>query len=512
MRPLPRLFAFLAVNVALLGAASRALALEPEVTSDTSAQFYDVRSPTGQTIVARRRLTTTLGVGAYDLLGNQASPDRLGKKPLPELTFRARLRYDADYGPGGGSEDPNNNDLLVPGFSRGPVDLMYAYIEGRKFAGGWLGFKLGRQYVVDSLGWWSFDGGLVRVTTPFYFALEGYGGFEVRGGMPLSSPRFEGAGVWRGDRGGYDPSLYPAFQPAQIAPAMGFALESTGFTWLHGRFTYRRVYNTGGSSVSQFTSGLRPPVDYDETRISQERIGYGVDGTLPNVGGARAGFAYDLYMAKMANIFGSIDAFVTPRLTLSLDYDYYSPTYDADSIWNFFAGSPTNDIAARASWDIRDDLAVAGRFNVRVFQTQTSSFHANSSPNINPSADANDYPSSGATFDEGGYLSVTQKQGENVHGLRANGNFGKEGNRMGGDLFVNRVYDGRYLFEGRGSIWHWDDRLRPDRDATSYGFVAAVGYRMAPRSKVLFEYQADVNRLSGVRSRAMIWLTVAVTR
>jgi len=508
----PRLVFLLVASVATVSVATApAFAIEPEVTSDTSAQFYDVRSPTGETIVARRRLTTTLGVSAFDLLGNQES-DRKGREKLPELTFRARLRYDPDYGPGGGVDDPNSFANLVPGFSRGPVDLMYAYIEGRKFAGGWLGFKLGRQYIVDPLGWWSFDGGSVRVTTPFYLALEAYGGLEVRGGMPLSTPRFEQGGVWRGDRSGYDASLYPSFQPSQIAPALGVAAETTGFTWLHGRLSYRRVYNTGESTVSQFGSGLTPPVHYDETRISQERIGYSIDGTLPDVGGARAGFAYDLYMAKMASIFASVDAFVTRRLTVSVDYDYYSPTYDADSIWNFFAGSPMNDIAARANWDITDDLSASARFNLRIFQTQTSSFNENSSPNIHTDADANDYPSSGATFDEGGYLSITQKQGENTHGLRTNGNFGKEGNRVGGDLFVNRVYDARYLFEARASVWHWDDRLREGRDATSYGAVAAVGYRIAPRSKILFEYQADVNRLVGIRNRGMIWLTLAVTK
>ena len=57
------------------------------MTSDTAAQFYDVRSPTGETVVPRRRLTTTLGVSAFDLLGNQAQLDRHGKV-VPELTAK----------------------------------------------------------------------------------------------------------------------------------------------------------------------------------------------------------------------------------------------------------------------------------------------------------------------------------------------------------------------------------------------------------------------------------------
>jgi len=38
-------------------------ALDPELTSDTAAQFYEMRSPSGETVIARRRFMTTLGVG-----------------------------------------------------------------------------------------------------------------------------------------------------------------------------------------------------------------------------------------------------------------------------------------------------------------------------------------------------------------------------------------------------------------------------------------------------------------
>jgi len=220
-----------------------ASALEPEVTSDTAVQFYDMRSPTGETVIARRRLTTTLGVSVYDLYDTPSDPTG------PTLSFRARMRYDADYGGSGAETDPTNRGV-IPGFERGPIDLMYGYVEGRRFLKGWLGFKIGRQYVVDSLGWWSFDGGSVKITTPYYFAAEVYGGLEQRGGMPLSTPRFEREGIWRGDRSGYDPALYPSFQPNDVAPAYGAALESAGFTWLHGRLIYRCVENIGSSNVT----------------------------------------------------------------------------------------------------------------------------------------------------------------------------------------------------------------------------------------------------------------------
>jgi hypothetical protein len=484
----------------------RARALDAEVTSDTAAQFYDVRSPTGETILARRRVMTTLGVSAYDIIDRP-----MGNPAAPELMFRARMRYDADYGASGAEVDKGGFNTLVPGFSRGPVDLMYGYVEGRKFLGGWLGFKLGRQYVTDALGWYSFDGGEVRITTPFYVQLEGYGGLEVRGGMPLSTSRFERDGVWRGDRSGYDPALYPSFQPNAIAPVVGAAIESAGVTWLHGRLTYRRVTNTGDTAISSFASGLTTPAIYGGTRISQERIGYSLDATLAQLGGLKGGLSYDLYLAKFASFYGSLDAFVSKKLTMSLDYDYFQPTFDGDSIWNFFASEPTHDIALRGTYLATEKLSVSAGAHVRLYMLQTKQYTPNASPNIEV-LDQNYYRSSALASDEGGNLAARYKWGDGVLGARGNGNFGNGGDRIGADVYAEKTLETRFLLEARASVWQWYDKLRPDRDAVSLGYVAGVGYRFAPRAQTLFEFEHNMNRLVGQRLRAMLWLTLAVSK
>src|SRR5262245_34068975 len=93
--------------------------VDAEITSDTAAQFYEMRSPTGETVISRRRLMTTLGVSVYNLLDTPETPSG------PSLTFRARMRYDADYGGNAEETAVSSFDRLVPGFSRGPIDLMY---------------------------------------------------------------------------------------------------------------------------------------------------------------------------------------------------------------------------------------------------------------------------------------------------------------------------------------------------------------------------------------------------
>ncbi|MGD0523777.1 MAG: hypothetical protein ABSE49_01465 [Polyangiaceae bacterium] len=506
----PRL-AVVAAAFVLVLAPSTALALDAEVTSDTAAQFYDVRSPTGENVLNRRRLTTTLAVSAYDLLDAPA-----GDPSAPDLSFRARVRYDADYGIPGGATDPTNFGSVVPGLNQGLVDLMYAYVEGRRFMHGVLGFKLGRQYVTDALGWWSFDGGEVSATTPFFVKAEAYGGLEQRGGMPLSTGAFESGGVWRGDRSNYDPSLAPAFQPSNIAPAFGAALESTGVTWIHGRLTYRRVYDTGSSNVTEFASATYAPAVYDGGRISSEKLGYSMDANLATLGGLKAGVVYDFYNAEMTNLYATIDAYAGKRVTVSADYDYYVPTYDADSIWNFFAGEPMNDVGLRANWNVTDRLSVAGGGHVRVSEVQTGPLDpgagAQYSPYPNYAAGQSIYPTNGHPFDEGGNLSARWHTGETRVTLRGNGNWGAEGDRVGADVAAEHVFETRYVATARTGVWQWDDKLEPDRSTTSFNYVLGLGYRFAPRARALVEWEHDINGLVGQRFRLMLWLTVAVTK
>jgi hypothetical protein len=485
---------------------SAAWAIDADVQSDSNAQFYDVRSPTGETVLARRRFTTTLAISGYELLDQP-----LNDPDAPQLLFRARFRYDADYGVGGGETNPATPTTFVPGLYSQQVDLMYGYIEGRRFLKGILGFKVGRQYVTDVLGWYSFDGGEVRITTPFDVAVEAYGGLEQRGGMPLSTSRFEADGIWRGDRTNYDPSLYPSYQPADIAPVFAVAAETTGVTWAHARVTYRRVLDTGTSNTSEFASGLYEPASYSGVRISTEKLGASADATLAKLGSARAGLVYDFYNARLGSAYANIDAFVAKGFTLGVDYQYYQPSFDADSIWNFFLSEPMNDLGARAVWNATDQFAISAGAHARIYTVQTSEDVTGTSPNIQPN-NPSYFPSSPNSYDGGGDINARYKFGEGHLGLRASGNFGPEGDRVGGDINGERVFDTRYVVEGRLSLWQWNDNLRPDRDATSFGYVAGVGYRFAQRSQTLFEFQQDTNRLVGLRFRAMLYLTLAVTK
>jgi hypothetical protein len=481
-------------------------ALDGQVTTDSAAQFYDVRSPTGETILERRRLTATLGLGVDNFFDTNSRDPH-----APELSLRLRLRYDADYGAASSTSDPTAVNSVVPGFAPQTVDVMYFYLEGRRLFGGWFAFKVGRQYLTDVLGWWSFDGGDVSVTTPYYAKIEAYGGLEQRGGMPLSTSRFEGDGVWRGDRTAYDPLLYRAFQPAEVAPAFGVALESIGLPWIHGRVTYRRVYDTGPSNVTEFAGGDTPSSVYDHTRISSERFGAGVDASAAAIGSVKGGIVYDFYRTALTSANASIDAYVGPKITLSADYDYYLPAFDADSIWNFFAGEPRNDVGIRANVDVDRRLSIAGNLHARVFSVQTAPFEPGGTVSSLPSGATGDsFPRNGHPFDEGGNVSARWHTGETRIAAHASGDFGTEGDRVGGDLSAEHVFETRYVVGGRAGLWQWKDELRPDRAATSFQYVANAGYRFAPRCRGSVEWEHDMNGLVGQRFRVMFVLSLGM--
>jgi hypothetical protein len=487
-----------------------ALAFDGEVTSDTAAQFYDVRSPTSEVILNRRRFTTTLGLSGYNLLDTSPSSPK-----APDISLRVRLRYDADFGAPSAASDAAQSNSFVAGFSPNQFDLMYGYVEGRRLFGGAFGFKLGRQYVTDVLGWWSFDGGEVSVTTPYYVKAEVYGGLEERGGLALGTSRFEADGIWRGDRSNQSfgsKNLYPAFQPATVAPAVGAAIESTGITWLHARLSYRRVYNTGETNTTDFYSGLYTSVKYDGMRLSTDRLGYAIDGSLKSLGGFKGGFVFDFYRMGITSAFASVDVFAGSKVTVSADYDFYQPWFDADSVFNFFVANPRNNVGLRADVDVDDHISASANAHVRVFTVATSSINPTTiyPLSYNDPAGSGGYPTNGHPMDEGGNLSVRYRTSQTRALLNASGDFGQEGRRVGGDLSAEHVFEMRYVAGLRAGLWDWKDDLRPDRATTSFQYVADVGYRFLPRCQGTVEWEHDINGLVGQRFRLMLLLSLGI--
>lgn len=546
-RPLgPRLRARGAVSLLLaawLLGPSSASAADVELSSQTVAQGYEVASPWEGSSIERRRLLQIVGFSLHRLQGRT---DGEGG----DYSLRLGMRVDADFGLGNHLPDRlrdaetrwtrASGAYFVPGLSTARLDLMYGYVEGRGLGGGWLDFRAGRQYLVDVLGWWSFDGALTRLTTPWYFDLEVYGGLEQRGGLPLSTSRFEAQGMWRGRRADFggegEPrtSDFPGYQEAAAAPAFGAALESSGPSWVHARLSYRRVFNTGSATTSPFDDGGTQAGQTDELRTSTDRVGGSVQLLEGSLGGLRGGLAYDLYGQLIPSAYAGLEVFLGERVTVGVDLDYVEPVFDADSIFNWFTKSPSTSGTLRGAWRIGSQVELTGSGGVRAWSTEgdpdtfgeAQCAALGLGPGCGEGADVDDATSaslqdatrSDALRSTDVLLDALAHVGGVYRGslgrleLRGSLQSGARARQLGADLAAERSLDGgRYALGARVSVYEFSDLEdgdrpaggRAPRDATSFAYVVGAGFRPLDGTRLSLEWEHDMNRLVGQRFRVL---------
>ena len=520
------------------------------MSGSSVGQFYEVGSPWGYEL-QRRRFLQTLGFSVYHLQGKNVP----GKA---DYNVRVMLRVDADFGLGqhlpgdlAGAEDTYavaNGGHFVPGLSTARFDLMMGYVEGRNVADGWFTFRAGRQLMTDALGWWAFDGGLVRLQTPVFFDVELFGGLEQRGGLPLSTSRYEPQGVWRGSHSGFDgedeprSSFYPSYQFASYAPAFGFALESSGPNWLHARASYRRVYNTGEVFTRPFADpdGGYPTVD--GLRISSEKVGFAATINKTDLGGLKGGLSYDLYNQLFPTVYGGIEAYLGSRVTVGLDADHYNPTFDADSIFNWFSHNPTTTATGRVEARFTKHIDMSAQGGVRLWSTEgdPETYGAaecvaagfaetckRDGVQIDPSGDIRPEPG-GPQLKE---LVRTEENRPTIYTLdglaqlaarfihplgkvEARGmlQLGDRGHRGGADVSGEKSFDGgRYSVGGRLSLFDFGNPLaaeEEDENVLTFGYVLGAAVKPIDLAKVGLEWEHDTNERVGQRFRVLARLDV----
>jgi len=529
-----------AAALAVTSVCAPSAAADFEVAGDVTAQGYDIVSPWGDVILGRRRILSTLALSAYHLQGDYVPGEA-------DYSAQLRLRLDLDFGLTNAEENFSDDNLpfFIPGLNQTPVDLMYGYVEGRNLAGGWVDVRAGRQYITDVLGWWSFDGARVGVTTPFYVKAEVYGGLEQRGGLPVSTSRFASQGVWRGGHGDFEEraALFPSYQFASPAPAVGVALESDGPNWIHGRFTYRRVWNTGRAFLGQFPSPIDGSYEtFDELRVSSERIGYAGSAFLTELGSIKGGVSYDLVNDIINRAYGTMEFFpIADKLTTGLDVDFYVPTFDGDSIWNWFTRNPVLTATARLAalpyegletslqagtrlWMADGDPADWARAQCAAASVDPAVVERCLRNGVDPSVGgernfSRDEDNRGTHAAPDLLIDAATRYRWGTGRVSLSGHlqsgFGSDasnrGRRVGGVLSARQSLAGEVIWlGGRVSVYDWNDPLRPDRHATSFGYVLAPEWRPWRYTTLRMEWEHNTNRLVGQRYRALGYVAFEV--
>jgi hypothetical protein len=492
----------LSVAAALVALPLPAGAYETEVDASLTAQYYVLSSPWGDPTVRRRRYVENLGLSVWNI---QDETDPRG----PRLSFQSRLRLDADFGQSSG-ERAIGSPHFIPGLEQSPLDLMYAYLEGQRYLGGYLGFRLGRQYQFDALGFWSFDGALVSVSTPQRLIIEAYAGFEQRGGgLPyFGTRRFESQGVYRGDRYGYESNYYPLFlDESRLAPAAGVSVEAAAFGVFHSRLSYRKVINRDEVNVSPFVDGGGGQWFLSGNRTSSERLGYSLRADSSSLGAVIGSLVYDFYNQIFSQYQARADAYLSQRVTVGASFDRYTPTFDGDSIFNWFSHSPTTSALARGEVRFSRRLDATLNGGLRWFETEGDPATYAARPDPGKIRQLFD-----VTFDAG----ARYDYGRGSLSVRGGGETGERGHRLGADVTGRRRFGTHYDGLCVVSLWDWSDALRPDRDATSFGYVLGAGLTPGPsffaHSRLGFEFEHDMNRVVGQRLRALLTLDLTVLK
>jgi len=473
--------------VACLSTAQMAQAYDAKVDGQAYLQLYSVQGLYGAPTLSRQRLTYNLGLEVVNLAGSAWNNE-------PWVTARFRIRMDSDYGISPAEQDPNNSDYFVPGLKTAPFDVLYAYVEG----GGWFhnttGFRAGRQSFFDELGWWSLDGVRVAFSPGHLFELAAYTGFEQRGGVPLmSTGRYEAGGVFRGNREGLGANQWPSYlQSTSLAPAAGASLVLLAIPRLHARFDYRRVWQRDQVVTSPFLDANGNLATTSLSRVSTERAGLGLGCDFGSSTAADGAAVYDVYRSKLVEHRAAVQTRPLERLKLSLSYQYRLPTYDADSIFNWFGAVGSTLVRARTDLDLRSDLNLGATAGIRWY----------GAPFATQSASTSQSP--GGQRDGIGGVDATWHSAHSTLRIAQTAEIGEAGDRWVGDAqLAHRISYGHLEPSVLLSLARWRDRLRADFNSTVFSYVLACRFSPTGAPQFGIDWEHSVSDVGQQRFRVV---------
>jgi hypothetical protein len=227
------------------------------------------------------------------------------------------------------------------------------------------------------------------------------------------------------------------------------------------------------------------------------------------LGAVKGNFVYDFYNQLFSEHGAAIDWYATERLTVGAEYEYFMPTFDGDSIFNWFSHNGMTSVLGRAELELTRQIDVAASGGMKFFRTEGDSgsyAEAQIDPNRTPDRDEK-----GTLGEPTGSLAGRYRWSDGSVGLRGMGEGGRRGHRAGADLTGKKTFDGGFYDSLVVlSLYDWSDELRPQRDATSFGYVLGAGVSPFETTRFGVEWEHSMNRLVGQRFRLLATLDLAV--
>jgi hypothetical protein len=221
--------------------------------------------------------------------------------------------------------------------------------------------------------------------------------------------------------------------------------------------------------------------------------------------------------------------------------DFFVPTFDADSIWNWFTHNPVITALGRvATRPVQGlDLSVSGGARLWMADGDPQNWAQRECAALSSDpatlADCLRYGNDPTLSSDGSFARSEDNRGTTfAPDILANlgigyhwqsgrvgldgmletgvgGNDQNRGRRTGGTLAAQQaLYADQVFLGGSVSTYNWEDPLRPDRDATSFGYMIAPEYRPIEQTRFRVEWEHDMNRLVGQRFRLVGLVSVRV--
>lgn len=341
------------VLVGLVLSPGRAQAYEALVQATVSSQSYQIRDA-GDRASTLSRLDTYLRLFVLDILPKKDSQG--GKEPT-QMHFVAGMRLRADLG---GYTRKWDRSFQVHGSEGGinPVfELLYAHLAVTDLAG-FIDLKLGRQFHLDPMDFYGFDGLHARFRLPFHVALEAVAGLRQAGiyGKAFADPQvflLQGLDNMEGSAG--------------WMPMVGIAAETHGLSFLTVRFAYRATWHVLDRNDPGRSYAAIQGEDFPATQLTDEQVSAFATATFWKKRlSAYGGMRYSPLTARLVEAQGGLAGRLGPA-RLRAEYVMSVPNFDGASIFNIFNTQPFQETRLWYEHRISARWGAYARASLRLF-------------------------------------------------------------------------------------------------------------------------------------------------
>ncbi|MBI5502345.1 MAG: hypothetical protein HY907_19025 [Deltaproteobacteria bacterium] len=469
----PCVAALLAAVLALT-APQPALAARFRIDTRTGALAYPVIGRDGFVVLDERVIQSRVLLMVDDILADD--PDVPDPALQPDVAVGLSLRWFANPGVTSAATEPSNTGF-VPNAQDMGLEVLWAWVEATDLLGGRLDARLGRIVHEGPLGWRSDDGARVRFEPFPWLGLSAVGGFENVRGLRLSNSPFAPDGVDRWNGEGEGAGRYRLHGPAEHRPTVGAMLDGLAGPVGYAA-AYRRTWRTVDGGISEELFGAELFADFD---------------VLSAFGSTRV----DLVTGLVADASAELSAkFDRGRHRVEARYEYFRPTFDAESVFWVFAADPFHEVTLRYRFPLAGALRGEAWASARHVEDAGGDVAVESL--------------AGPFTDLGGGLGLSLATPDFRASLRWKAIVGSTTSLAGADLTVDVPLGDRWTLFAVGSGWHYEDLLRDG--AYGVGGAGRAGAAVTIYEGIRLEAEAQVahDTREGTTFAVFTWLDLGV--